>query len=83
MNISELVPSGTRKPLAGYAPKAINATVRDATPVLDGLRYHERDLRIEAHCTDAAGFADRPFARMHLLGLRFAPRIRDLADKRL
>ena len=69
-----------------YAPfhtKVINATVRDATHVLDGLLYHESDLRIEEHYTDTAGFTDHLFALMHLLGFRFAPRIRDLADKRL
>jgi TnpA family transposase len=69
-----------------YAPfhtKVINATVRDATHVLDGLLYHETDLRIEEHYTDTAGFTDHVFALMHLLGFRFAPRIRDLADKRL
>ena len=36
-----------------YAPfhtKVINATVRDATHVLDGLLYHESDLRIAEHC---------------------------------
>jgi TnpA family transposase len=41
-----------------YAPfhtKVINATVRDATHVLDGLLYHESDLRIEEHYTDTAG----------------------------
>jgi hypothetical protein len=51
--------------------------------VLDGLLYHESDLRIEEHDTDTAGFTDHVFALMHLLGFRFAPRIRDLADKRL
>ena len=69
-----------------YAPfhtKVINATVRDATHVLDGLLYHESDLRIDEHYTDTAGFTDHVFALMHLLGFRFAPRIRDLADKRL
>ena len=69
-----------------YAPfhtKVINATVRDATHVLDGLLYHESDLRIEEHYTDTAGFTDHVFALMHLLGFRFAPRIRDLSDKRL
>jgi TnpA family transposase len=69
-----------------YAPfhtKAINATVRDSTYVLDGLLYHESDLRIEEHYTDTAGFTDHVFGLMHLLGFRFAPRIRDLADKRL
>jgi TnpA family transposase len=69
-----------------YAPfhtKVINSTVRDATYVLDGLLYHESDLLIEEHYTDTAGFSDHLFALMHLLGFRFVPRIRDLADKRL
>jgi TnpA family transposase len=69
-----------------YAPfhtEVINATVRDATHVLDGLLYHESELRIEEHYTDTAGFTDHVFALCHLLGFRFAPRIRDLADKRL
>lgn len=63
-----------------YAPfhtKVINAAVRDATHVLDGLLYHESDLRIEEHYTDTAGFTDHVFALCHLLGFRFAPRIRD------
>lgn len=51
--------------------------------VLDGLLYHESDLRIEEHYTDTAGFTDHVFALMHLLGFRFAPRIRDLADTKL
>ncbi len=51
--------------------------------MLDGLLYHESELRIEEHYTDTAGFTDHVFALCHLLGFRFAPRIRDLADKRL
>jgi TnpA family transposase len=69
-----------------YAPfhtKVINVGVRDATYVLDGLLYHESDLRIEEHYTDTSGFTDHVFAMMHLLGFSFAPRIRDLPDKRL
>jgi TnpA family transposase len=57
--------------------------VRDATYVLDGLLYHESDLRIEEHYTDTAGFTDHVFALMHLLGFRFAPRLRDLGETRL
>jgi TnpA family transposase len=57
--------------------------IRDSTYVLDGLLYHESDLRIEEHYTDTAGFTDHVFALMHLLGFRFAPRIRDLKDTRL
>lgn len=69
-----------------YAPfhtKVINVGVRDATYVLDGLLYHESDLRIEEHYTDTAGFTEHVFALTHLLGFRFAPRIRDLTDRRL
>lgn len=66
-----------------FHTKVISATVRDATHVLDGLLYHESDLRIEEHYTDTSGFTDHVFGLMHLLGFRFAPRIRDLADKRL
>ena len=51
--------------------------------VLDGLLYHESDLRIVEHYTDTAGFTDHVFALMNLLGFRFAPRIRDLADTKL
>ena len=58
----------------------VNVGLRDSTYVLDGLLYHESDLRIEEHYTDTAGFTDHVFALMHLLGFRFAPRIRDLGD---
>ena len=69
-----------------YAPfhtKLVNVGVRDSTYVLDGLLYHESDLRIEEHYTDTAGFTDHVFGLMHLLGFRFAPRIRDLGETRL
>ena len=69
-----------------YSPfhtKVVNVGVRDSTYVLDGLLYHESDLRIEEHYTDTAGFTDHVFALMHLLGFRFAPRIRDLGETKL
>jgi TnpA family transposase len=47
-----------------YAPfhtKVINATGRDATHVLDGLLYHESDIKIEEHSTDTLGFTDHVF----------------------
>jgi TnpA family transposase len=69
-----------------YAPfhtRVIHVPVRDATYVLDGLLNHESDLRIEEHYTDTAGVIDHVFGLMHLLGFRFAPRIRDLKDKNL
>ena len=66
-----------------FSAKLVNVGVRDSTYVLDGLLYHESDLRIEEHYTDTAGFTDHVFALMHLLGFRFAPRIRDLADTKI
>lgn len=69
-----------------YVPfhvKVINATIRDATHVLDGLLYHESDLQIQEHYTDTSGYTEHVFAMCHLLGFRFAPRMRDLPDKKL
>jgi TnpA family transposase len=68
---------------APFSTKMVNVGVRDSTYVLDGLLYHESDLRIEEHYTDTAGFTDHVFALMHMLGFRFAPRIRDLGDTKL
>ncbi|MBG2863642.1 Tn3-like element TnAs1 family transposase, partial [Proteus mirabilis] len=68
---------------APFSTRVVNVGVRDSTYVLDGLLYHESDLRIEEHYTDTAGFTDHVFALMHLLGFRFAPRIRDLGKTKL
>jgi TnpA family transposase len=68
---------------APFSSKLVNVGVRESTYVLDGLLYHESDLRIEEHYTDTAGFTDHVFGLMHLLGFKFAPRIRDLGDTKL
>ncbi|WP_232461084.1 Tn3 family transposase [Burkholderia ubonensis] len=68
---------------APFYPNLVNVGVRDSTYVLDGLLYHETDLQIQEHYTDTNGFTDHVFALMHLLGFRFAPRIRDLDDMKL
>ncbi len=69
-----------------YSPfhtKCISTNARDATYVLDGLLYHDSGLVIEEHYTDTAGFTDQVFGLCHLLGFRFAPRIRDIGERRL
>ncbi|ECN9257854.1 Tn3 family transposase, partial [Salmonella enterica subsp. enterica serovar Enteritidis] len=69
-----------------YSPfhsKLINVGIRESTYVLDGLLYHESDLKVEEHYTDTAGFTDHVFALMHLLGFKFAPRIKDLGKTKL
>lgn len=69
-----------------YSPfftKVIASTDRDALHIVDGLLYHQSDLRIEEHTTDTHGFTDPVFAITHLLGFRFAPRIKGMKDHRI
>ncbi len=69
-----------------YAPfhtKVIAANASEAAHILDGLLHHECSLDVREHYTDTAGAIDHVFGLCHLLGFRFAPRIRDLADRRL
>jgi TnpA family transposase len=66
-----------------FNTKVIAATANEAPHVLDGLLYHESSLVINEHYTDTGGFSDHVFAMCRLLGFRFAPRIRDLKEKRL
>jgi TnpA family transposase len=61
-----------------YASKVIAATVRDATHTLDGILDNQTVLPIEEHTTDTHGYTEMIFGAYDLLGLRFAPRIRDL-----
>jgi len=55
----------------------------EAAYVIDGLLYHEADLTTAVHHTDGGGVSDHVFALAHLLGFRFAPRIPNLADRKL
>jgi TnpA family transposase len=66
-----------------YHTKVITATANEAPHVLDGLLYHQSSLVINEHYTDTGGFSDHVFAMCRLLGFRFAPRIRDLKEKRI
>ena len=66
-----------------FHTKVIAATANEAPYVLDGLLYHQSSLVINEHYTDTGGFSDHVFAMCRLLGFRFAPRIRDLKEKRL
>jgi len=68
---------------SSYYNKVINTNDRDAIHIVDGLLGHETELNIEQHSTDTAGYTDLVFGLTHLLGFRFAPRIRDLSDLKL
>ena len=71
-----------------YGPfhtQVIAATVSEAPYVLDGLMHHvhQTDLRIREHYTDTAGATEHVFGLCCLLGFQFAPRIKDLKDRKL
>jgi TnpA family transposase len=66
-----------------FYTKVIAAAANEAPHVLDGLLYHQSSLVINEHYTDTGGFSDHVFAMCRLMGFRFAPRIRDLKEKRL
>src|SRR3984893_19003788 len=50
---------------------------------LDGLLYHDTGPAIEEHYTDTGGVTDHVFGLCHLFGFRFAPRIRDIKERKL
>lgn len=75
--------SWTSDQLSQYGSKPIPSTVRDATYVLDEIYNNETELSIVEHTTDTAGYTEVIFALFDLSGLRFSPRIRDLADQKL
>jgi TnpA family transposase len=69
-----------------YAPFHVNqitATAFEAPYVLDGLVNTDAGRRVQEHFTDTGGFTDHVFAIAAILGFAFAPRIRNLPDKRL
>lgn len=63
--------------------QVISTRVHEAPYMLNGLLNHETQLDIQLHATDTKGFSDRIFALCHLLGFRFAPRIRRFGHLRL
>jgi TnpA family transposase len=73
----------TSDQFSSFYAKVINTNARDAVHVIDGLLHHESDLTIEDHYTDTAGYTDQVFGLSHLLGFRFAPRLRDISDTKL
>ena len=68
---------------APFAVRTIPATAHEAPTILDGLLGCDAGRQIREHYADTGGYTDHVFAACSLLGYRFAPRIRDLPDKRL
>ncbi|MCB1834875.1 MAG: Tn3 family transposase [Geminicoccaceae bacterium] len=69
-----------------YAPfhsRLIPASAGETPFVLGGLLDHGGDFDIEINHADTGGVSDHNFGITYLLGYRFAPRIRNLRDRRL
>ena len=66
-----------------FYTQVITCHVRQAPYILDGLLYHATRLEPREHYTDTPGYTELIFAVCHLLGIRFAPRIKDLPEQRL
>jgi TnpA family transposase len=66
-----------------YSARVMSATCHEAPYVLDGLLRHGTALRIGTHCVDTGGASDHVFILCAMLGIRFCPRLRNFADRRL
>lgn len=66
-----------------FYTQVITCHVRQAPYILDGLLHHATHLQPAEHYTDTHGYTDLIFGVTHLLGIRFAPRIKDLPEQRL
>lgn len=60
----------------------ISPTESEAVYVLDGLFDHDTILEIEEHFTDTGGASDHVFALLALIGKRFAPRLRNIKNRK-
>lgn len=66
-----------------FAQTLIPGTQRDSLYALDGLLANPTLIRPEMVSTDTAGASEIVFALAWTLGYRWAPRLADLADRRL
>jgi len=60
----------------------ISPTESEAAYVLDGLFDQDTILDIQEHFTDTGGASDHVFGLFALVGKRFAPRLRNLKDRK-
>ena len=57
-----------------------SSSERDAGYVIDGL-LHNADINIDTHSTDTHGYTEIIFAICYLIGVDFAPRIKNIATQ--
>lgn len=59
-----------------------SASERESAYVIDGL-IHNETIKSDIHSTDTHGYSEAIFATTHLLGISYAPRIKNLKKQRL
>ena len=74
--------SGLSDQYGYYSILPISPTESEAVYVLDGLFDHDTILEIEELFTDTGGTSDHVFALFCLIGRRFAPRLRNIKDRK-
>ncbi|WP_336814152.1 Tn3 family transposase [Bosea sp. MMO-172] len=74
--------SGLSDQYGYYSILPISPTESEAVYVLDGLFDHDTILEIEELFTDTGGASDHVFALFALVGKRFAPRLRNIKDRK-
>lgn len=66
-----------------YGTMVTPPTHRESTYTLDKILDNDVVVDIKEHTTDTAGYTDLIFALFDLLGIQFAPRLRDISDANL
>lgn len=74
--------SGLSDQYGYYSILPISPTESEAVYVLDGLFDHDTILDIEELFTDTGGASDHVFTLFALIGKRFAPRLRNIKDRK-
>jgi TnpA family transposase len=65
-----------------FYSSVFSSSERDAIYVIDGL-LHNENIQSDMHSTDTHGYTEMVFAVSHLMGITFAPRIKNIASLNL
>lgn len=67
---------------AHFYATVISPSEREACYVLDGM-MHNHIVKSDIHSTDMHGFTEAVFGLMHMMGITFGPRLKNLSDQTL
>jgi TnpA family transposase len=76
--VTHITPGG-----AIFATQPLLCGMRESIAMVNGLCLAGDDFRSPMHTTDTHGYTDAMFLVLDLLGIQFAPRLKDLADAKL